>query len=89
VPIQYPSLSLSGMGFGLPMVAGTESQASRPISTFWRSFWSANFSNSADSPPQKMSASGLPFHSTMRPYATGVPAGMALTLTATFHFSFA
>ena len=36
-----------------------------------------------------MSASGLPFHSTMRPYATGVPAGMALTLTVTFHFSFA
>src|SRR5881628_3426155 len=36
-----------------------------------------------------MSASGLPFHSTMRPYATGVPAGIALTLTVTFHFSFA
>jgi hypothetical protein len=77
------------MGLGLPMAAGIESQASRAISTFWSSFWSASFSNSADSPPQKMSASGLPFHSTMRPYATGVPAGMALTFTLTFHFSFA
>jgi len=36
-----------------------------------------------------MSTSGRPFHSTMRPYATGVPAGIALTLTVTFHFSLA
>src|SRR2546427_5293162 len=57
------------------MEAGIDSQASREISTFCRSFWSASFSNSADSPPQKMSTSGLPFHSTMRPYANGVPAG--------------
>src|SRR5467141_2817185 len=71
------------------MEAGIDSQASREISTFCRSFWSASFSNSADSPPQKMSTSGLPFHSTMRPYAIGVPAGIAFTFTATFHFSFA
>jgi len=36
-----------------------------------------------------MSTSGLLFHSVMRPYATGVPAGIALTFTVTFHFSFA
>jgi hypothetical protein len=82
-------LYFSGIGFGLPIDAGIDSHASLAISTFCRSFWSASFSNSADSPPQKMSASGLPFHSTMRPYATGVPAGMALVLTVTFHFSFA
>ena len=55
------------MGLGLPMEAGIESHASLEISTFCSSFCSASFSNSADSPPQKMSASGLPFHSTMRP----------------------
>jgi len=89
VPTQKPSLSLSGMGLGLPNEAGMESHAALETSTFWRSFCSASFSKSADSPPQKMSTSGLPFHSVMRPYATGVPAGMALTLTVTFHFSFA
>ena len=78
------------MGLGLPM-DGREStsHASFEISTFCSSFCSASFSKSADSPPQKMSASGLPFHSTMRPYATGVPAGIAFTFTVTFHFSFA
>ena len=55
------------MGLGLPIEAGIESHASLEISTFCRSFCSASFSNSADSPPQKMSASGRPFHSTMRP----------------------
>jgi hypothetical protein len=55
------------MGFGLPIEAGMPSQASLPSSSFWSSFCSASFSNRADSPPQKMSASGLPFHSTMRP----------------------
>ncbi len=67
MPIQKPSLSLSGMGLGLPIEAGIESHASLEISIFCRSFCSASFSNSADSPPQKMSASGRPFHSTMRP----------------------
>src|SRR5213593_2936161 len=38
VPTQYPSGSLSGMGLGLPMEDGIESQASREISSFWRSF---------------------------------------------------
>ena len=55
------------MGLGLPIEAGMDSQAAREISSFWSSFCSASFSKSADSPPQKMSASGLPFHSTMRP----------------------
>ena len=50
-----------------PIEAGIDSHRSREISTFCRSFCSASFSNSADSPPQKMSASGLPFHSTIRP----------------------
>ena len=67
MPTQKPSLSLRGMGLGLPMAAGMESQASLEISTFCRSFCSASFSKSADSPPQKMSTSGLPFHSVMRP----------------------
>ncbi len=58
-------------------------------SGFWAHFCSARFSNSAASPPQKMSTSGRPFPSTMRPYATGVPAGIALTLTVTFHRSLA
>ena len=89
MPTQWPSLSLSGMGFGVPIEAGIESHASREISTFCRSFCSASFSKSADSPPQKISTSGRPFHSTMRPYATGVPAGIALTFTVTFHFSLA
>src|SRR5712691_7739327 len=77
------------MGLGLPIDAGIESHASREISSFWSSFCSASFSNSADSPPQKMSASGLPFHSTTRPYAIGVPAGIALTFTTTLKRSFA
>ena len=89
MPTQKPSLSLSGIGLGLPMEAGMESQASFEISTFCSSFCSASFSKSADSPPQKMSTSGRPFHSMMRPYATGVPAGIAFTLTVTFHFSLA
>ncbi len=80
---------MSGIGLGLPMEAGMDSHASFEISTFCRSFCSASFSNNADSPPQKMSTSGLPFHSVMRPYATGVPAGIAFTFTVTFHFSFA
>src|SRR6266446_5013800 len=83
------SRSSHSFGSGLPIDAGIDSHDSREISTFWRSFWSASFSKSADSPPQRMSTSGLPFHSTTRPYAIGVPAGIALTFTATFHFSFA
>ena len=67
MPTQKPSLSLSGIGLGLPIAAGIASHASLEISTFCRSFCSASFSNSADSPPQKMSTSGLPFHSVMRP----------------------
>jgi len=55
------------MGLGLPMEAGMESHSSLEISTFCSSFCSASFSKSADSPPQKMSTSGRPFHSTMRP----------------------
>src|SRR5258706_1169197 len=77
------------MGFGVPIEAGMASRTALGSSSLARSFCSASFSKSADSPPQKMSASGLPFHSTTRPYATGVPAGIPLVLTVTFHFSLA
>ena len=76
-------------GFGVPIDGGIVSRSAFGSSSFAMSFCSASLSKSADSPPQKMSASGLPFHSTMRPYETGVPAWSALVLTVTPHFSFA
>ena len=83
MPTQKPSLSFKGMGLGFPSDTGIESQSSAARSSLASSRCSASFSKSADSPPQKMSTSGRPFHSTTRPYATGVPAGIALTFTAT------
>ncbi|PYM64903.1 MAG: hypothetical protein DMD79_05615 [Candidatus Rokuibacteriota bacterium] len=89
MPIQYPWGSRSGFGLGLPIDAGTRSPSSRPSSSFTTSFCSASLSKRAASPPQKMSASGLPFHSTIRPYETGVPAYRALVLRLTPQISFA
>jgi hypothetical protein len=58
---------LDRTGFGLPMEAGIESHAAFELSTFARCFCSASLSKSADSPPQKLSVSGFPFHSTILP----------------------
>src|SRR5688572_5652138 len=50
------------------------SQSSAGTSSRARSFCCSRSSNSADSPPQKTSASGRPFHLTIASYDTGVPA---------------